>query len=32
VLRIFTVAGLAEEGLIYETREAAFAELSALDR
>jgi anti-anti-sigma factor len=31
VLRVFTVAGLADAGLIFETREAALSELAAAD-
>lgn len=32
VLRIFTVAGLTDDGMIQDTREAALAELPAADR
>ncbi|MGE5527142.1 MAG: STAS domain-containing protein [Methanosarcina sp.] len=32
VLRIFTVAGLTDDGLIFENREAALAQLAAAER
>jgi anti-sigma B factor antagonist len=32
VLRIFTVAGLTEDGMIHDTRNAALAELATADR
>lgn len=32
VLRIFTVAGLADDGMIHHTRQAALTELSTADR
>ena len=31
VLRIFTVAGLTDAGIVFESREAAFAELAMVD-
>ncbi len=31
VLRIFTVAGLTEAGIVFDSREAAFAELAMVD-